>query len=619
MSRLPLLCFLALSCSEFNLGVTTSDLGLPLACDLDEIFPEENVPVDSCAEVPGGFVPVVEWGAGDGMSSRAVPAVADLDGDGIPEVIANFTPGFLPGTTTGNLVILNGDGSVRSSTPQGLAFASGLSIGDVDADGRPDIFGVVALGAQFPTENSPYAVARFDNTGVKVWESQPYTRDDFDYATGISLSDMDHDGRVEIVAGRVILNDDGTERGRGTLGRGSYGALPNIFDASMPYSESTLSAVADIDLDGIEEVITGNAIYSPDGDVLWSDPSQADGSVAIANIDADPEAERIVCSFGGVRAVDTDGTILWGPIVPENSNIISTPAIADVNGDNLPEIFVAGGNQLLALRSDGVVLWSNTVIDESGASGPAVFDFEGDGLMDVVYIDEQNMSVFEGRTGELKFFSDEHNSDTMMDYPVIADVDADGQAEIVVAHANYSRALSVYGDESESWGPARRLWNQHAYRIDNIADDTTIPMEPEQSFQTHNTWHSATDTRYLSDSLKELSAEIVDTCDVDCARGDYYVVGRIINRSAVPVTEPIPVALYAVTAGVARLVHTEQVEGPFPGGVTGTPFAMSVATDDLAGANDLRFVVDDDGSGLGVHFECDESDNAAEIRAPFCP
>ncbi|MFT6142494.1 MAG: hypothetical protein ACJAV2_000356, partial [Myxococcota bacterium] len=283
-----------------------------------------------------------------------------------------------------------------------------------------------------------------------------------------------------------------------------------------------------------------------------------------------------------------------------------------------PEIFVAGGNQLLALRSDGVELWNNTVIDESGASGPAVFDFEGDGLMDVVYIDEQNMSVFEGRTGELKFFSEEHNSDTMMDYPVIADVDADGQAEIIVAHANFTRALSVYGDQSESWGPARRLWNQHAYRIDNIADDTTIPIEPEQSFQTHNTWHSASDTRYLSDSLKELSAEIVDTCDVDCSRGDYYVVGRIINRSAVPVTEPIPVALYAVTAGVARLVHTEQVEGPFLGGVTGTPFAMSVDTADLAGANGLRFVVDDDGSGLGVHFECDESDNIAEIRAPFC-
>ena len=619
MLRSVVLMVLVSGCSEFGLGTTADDLGIPLDCDLEEIFPEEVASIDTCADLPGGFVPIVEWGAGEGMSSRGVPAVADLDGDGLPEIIANFTAGILPGADPGEIYVFSGTGELQwNTTGARLAFASGLSVGDVDGDGHPDIFGVRALGIQFPTENYPYSIVRFDWQGNEIWESAQYVRDDFDYATGIVLSDMDHDGSVEIVAGRVILREDGSERGRGTMGRGSYGALPNLFDPSNPYSEATISAVADIDLDGIEEVITGNAIYSPDGDILWSDPSQSDGMIAIVNLDGDPEAERLVCSHNGVRAVDTDGTIIWGPFYPENSNIISPPAVADVNGDGLPEIFVAGGNQLVALRSDGVVLWTAPVIDESGASGASVFDFEGDGIMDVVYIDEQNMSVFDGQTGELKFFSTEHASDTMMDYPVIADFDADGQAEIIVVHANFSRAMSVYGDENGSWSPARRVWNQHAYSISNIADDLTIPVESEQSFTTHNTWHSATDTRYLSDSLKELSGEILDSCSVDCAQGRLYIVGRVVNHGADPVTEPIPVALYAVRGGIPSLVAQVQSEAPTAPGSTGTPFAFQVSTADIEGAESLRMVVDDDGSGLGVHFECNETDNVAELVGPFC-
>ena len=88
---------LAAACSEYDLGVTTTDLGLPPECPIDAISPEDTVPVESCADLPGGFEPVVEWGAGDGRSSRSVPAVADLNGDGLPEIIANFTSGLLPG------------------------------------------------------------------------------------------------------------------------------------------------------------------------------------------------------------------------------------------------------------------------------------------------------------------------------------------------------------------------------------------------------------------------------------------------------------------------------------------------------------------------------------------
>ena len=55
----------------------------------------------------------------------------------------------------------------------------------------------------------------------------------------------------------------------------------------------------------------------------------------------------------------------------------------------------------------------------------------------MVYIDEVEMAAYDGATGALKFYSTEHSSATIFDYPVIADVDGDDHAEIVVCHDGY--------------------------------------------------------------------------------------------------------------------------------------------------------------------------------------
>ncbi len=619
-SLIPSLLLLA-ACGgpEFGLGVTSDDLGVPLECGLETIFPEDQPLIEECPQEAGTFTPIVEWGAGQGESMRAVPAVGDLNGDGLPDVVGNFSSGLLPGNK-GQLVILSGDGTeLFRNTTADLGYANSLSLGDVDGDGTPEIFGIRALGGQIPLLNlGNFSVVRFDNEGNEVWESAAYTPTHFDYASTVAISDMDHDGSVEVIAGRVILNaSDGSEKGVGPFGRGSWGELPGLGGNSV--SEGTVPAVADLDLDGVEEVIVGNAMYNPDGSVKWNNPGQPDGMVAIANLDDDPEGEFVVSSYDTIRAMDTDGSVLWGPIGLPGANIVSPAAIADVDGDGSPEIFAAGGNALVAFRADGTELWSAPAIDESGATGPSLFDFESDGLLDVVYIDEQNMTVFDGLTGAIKFFNEEHSSDTMMDYPSIADVDADGQAEILVAHANFTRALSVYGDLNESWGPARRIWNQHSYSISNVNDDLTIPTTAEPGFTTHNTWHSAIDTRNLRGTLVELQVEILDFCDVDCPDDRFYVIGRVINQGTDPIPAPLPVSLYGLRGGgVPVLIDTFEVTTDTPAGSTGEPFAFEFPASEAISSTALRLVVDDTGSGLGIHFECDETNNSADIEGPFC-
>ncbi len=586
------------------------------ACGLSLPDVREVGATDVCEYAIGGFEPVEVWTAGSGLVSTASPAVADLDGDGVPEIIAAFYGPFelLTGSSA-DLYVLRGDTGavVWNTSDDTFGYGTSPAVADVDGDGSPEI-AMVREYANSLYGDGDYTVALYSAEGVQLWESDHFLGADFDYASAISISDMDHDGSPEIVAGRVILNADGSTRGVGDYGRGSYGIV-NFGGLSI--SESSVSAVADIDLNGVEEVIVGNAYYGPDGNIVNADPAADDAMVGVANLDDDPEGEFIGITGNTVRAVDTDFSVIWGPVRLNSANIVSPPAIGDLDGDGRVEIVVAGGNELHCLDSEGNTIWRASVTDESGASGASIFDFEADGLPEVVYIDEVQMIAFDGASGEVRFQTDKHASPTMMEYPVIADIDADGHAEIVVSHAGLGYALSVYEDATDSWAPTRGVWNQHAYTITNINDDLSVPVEAEQGFATYNLWHGAESALGGEYLLDDLEGEIVDVC-ADCEGGMVYAAGWVINRSPTELPAGIPVALYGRWSDGDQLLATAETAAPIPPGWTGEPIEFSVDAELLSGAEALWIEVDDDGSGGGLIEECAESNNGFLWSGPFC-
>ncbi len=133
--------------------------------------------------------------------------------------------------------------------------------------------------------------------------------------------------------------------------------------------------------------------------------------------------------------------------------------------------------------------------DSSRVTSSSVFDFNGDGAAEVVYNDECWFRIYDGTNGQV-LFKEHSPSRTRTENPVIADVDNDGNAEIVfcsnndvgscTAGSNYPDGIAVWGDASDTWVSARRIWNQHAYHVTNVLESGGIPVREPESWKPYN-------------------------------------------------------------------------------------------------------------------------------------
>jgi hypothetical protein len=134
------------------------------------------------------------------------------------------------------------------------------------------------------------------------------------------------------------------------------------------------------------------------------------------------------------------------------------------------------------------------VQDGSGWAAGTAFDFLGDGLAEAMYADEATLFVFDD-TG-MPLLSVPRSSKTLIEYPVVADVDNDGSAEIVVVSSTdwdgnqTAPGVQVIRDADDRWIQARRIWNQHGYHVTNVREDSTIPEVQPKSWQLLNTFRT---------------------------------------------------------------------------------------------------------------------------------
>lgn len=447
---------------------STDDCAGDTYCDVElarcipyEVPPSvTNDPECRRLDVAGVFAPTVQCAftaapEGDPFPAHlhvlSTPMVADFaigrdpDMPARPSIVAVFDDGVDGGSELPTGVIRILDGATCTQTAelgslQLVAHSAPPAVGDLTGDGRPEIVAFQAGGGLV-------AFTYADGAWQVLWRATsggvPFAVVGGGWA-GPSLVDLDDDGVPEVLRGGIVLDATGA-----------------VVDASLgilPYGSGIFPVVADVDADGVMELVSGDAVWQWVGAAwvleAWSPAAAARGHVALADFGDFPGTqawpsstpEVVVVSSGTARVQTLDGTVVFGPVTLPAGGSGGPPTVADFDGDGRPELAAAGARAYsvfdldctaspigtcASARTDGV-LWSSPSQDgSSNVTGSSVFDFEDDGRAEVVYGDECFVRVYDGGSGEV-VFSQRRSSCTWYENPVIADLDGDFNAEIVI-------------------------------------------------------------------------------------------------------------------------------------------------------------------------------------------
>ena len=151
------------------------------------------------------------------------------------------------------------------------------------------------------------------------------------------------------------------------------------------------------------------------------------------------------------------------------------------------EVAVPGGTRFELFEIDGTRAWTNTIQDNSGIAGVSAYDVDADGIYEVLYADEVSLRVFDGATGTVLYTNTDHSSGTLWEYPVVADVDGDGSAEIVIgSNGSVWRGITVLGHAGDGWAKSGPTWAVHDFAMTNLDADGRGPA-PHRSRGTSTT------------------------------------------------------------------------------------------------------------------------------------
>ena len=441
---------------------------------------------------PNSFTPKLKWSWQDpaGGGSWTAPLVANLTDDDhngevnlcdIPDVIIETTGGG-EFSRSGKLYMLSGaDGSVESTFSDTLVDGdANPALADLDGDKVPEVIAVSGPGKQLLIFGND---GKVKHTGdVAEAASQEHAS-----CSAIAVYDLDEDGTPEIIYGFEVFDN---------LGHKKWSIDPGS-DSNYWCPEAT---AADLDGDGKLEVIFGNAAYHFDGSPYWSLPGKSPAAPQVANVDADPDPEVIVASYEGITVLENNGAVKFGPVNPFPGDTQGpqcadkAAAIHDFDGDGKADLATSSCNHygIFTITDTGLTpKWSAVVDDTSGIASSTGFDFLGRGIADAVYGDQSSLFVWDGKTGAPEL-TQSRSSGTIIEYPIVADVDNDGSADILVVSNPSSTypALQVFQDQDKRWIPTRRIWNQHAYHVTNVREDGTIPKNMGKSWQLLNTFRT---------------------------------------------------------------------------------------------------------------------------------
>ena len=441
---------------------------------------------------------------GPGFAGPAGVTVADLTGDGIPDLIyADYV--------TGNVAVRlgTGDGTFGPEVtyPTG-AGAHDVTVADLTGDGIPDVICVNAVaddvsvllgngnGTFEPAKNykvgvNPYTLAVADFRGDGIPDIVTSNRGDNTvsvllgngdgtfgpeetFPTGttprtVAVGDFTGDGNVDIVTAN--LGDDTATvllgRGDGTFSFGSQQAVP------APPLAPFQVVVADLTHNGIPDIITANRpdssvsvlLGNSDGSFQTKETyatGQGPFSVAVADLTGDGIPDIVTANYEGadvsVLLGNGDGTFQPYYDLPAGSDPYDVK-VAELTGDGIPDIIVTNKNDntvgVFLGEGKGAFAPMKTYPVASGPFEVVVADLTGNGIPDLV------VSHFSATVVDVLLGNGDGTFQPAREFPVgsrpyglaVADLTGDGLPDIVTSDYRDDEVSVLLNQGNGNFGP----------------------------------------------------------------------------------------------------------------------------------------------------------------------
>ncbi len=357
------------------------------------------------------------------------PTVYDVDGDGKMEIA------FI--ARDGRAYLMDHKGNHMSGWPiwTGSYSTTSPAIYDVDEDS----FGEIVF-----TADDVVYMWNHDGTHVSGW----HLKLDSPIIASPSIGDIDGDKKSEIIVA--------------TTGGMLYAFKPNGllvkgYPINLDSPIRSTPALADIDGDSLTDIVVCSSegyvyVYNGNGDPISGFPLYIGGQIyscpVLGDIDNDGDIEIIVAKGNGLLYVfRKNGDLVSGFPVWVDAPIFSSPAIGDIDGDGLSlEIVVCTRDgTIYVFKNNGDVMNGFPVsVTDRVYSSPAVCDIDGNGDMEIIVATSTGL----GYTGLVYAFNRfgrradprfplQISGNIVYSSPAVADLDGDGDIEIIVGSCRY--------------------------------------------------------------------------------------------------------------------------------------------------------------------------------------
>ena len=613
----------------------------------------DNIQTANCTFAPQAteWGIVEKWSSTVNVSTLVIPMVGDINGDGTPEIVC-FAPSGSDFYNVNTVLVFDTQTHEVVHT-----FTLPGNVSTVDA--AP--YGLVKL----PNGHVVFAVCAQNNNMYGYDLTNHGTTPLWTVATGfpapnVGFADFNADGYPEIYVGNKIFDAE-----HGTLLVTDAGVTN--FGGSYAHTSShklPSPCVANLLGDAKPELVLGNEVYSmtitnrsgTSGNSMTlaascTPPSgiAVDGHPQVADFNLDGYLDVFISNKSTSGA--TLGCYVWDVhnntvsnalSVAQNGTGKSIPLIADIDNDNHLEMVIqcnCSGNKVKAYKYNPAsmtftMMWDMAVDEDSYSNGATTFDFNHDDEMEILISDQSTIKILNGATGsmltQLSF-----GECTVMQYPIIADVDADGYAEIAICgqfgsgHTN-SGHLEVFCSSTVPWAPARKVWNQYMYNVTNVNQDLSVPLYIYNNASTFVDPQNVTRRPFnnflqQATTLDQYGRPFYGVPDVEAISATVSNTGNsaildvtYTNQGDATLNAPYSITVFANAVG-GSVIQVVTVNERLRVGQTET-YSIQIPMSTLCqvnNLNDLVVAVNCAGGGIaqngGQQSECDITNNTAEV------